>query len=191
MMCENSDFQLEGAAGGPKTTAYVTGRQKTFATVDDIGAACGSDYTKTIAVANGAPCAHASPGRTPSPLASRSGLTGVATVVVPGHHPGVKTTQGEAARPRGTLTAVHLPPQAAQAPSRFATRRAPSPCRISSNSTPTARRRHPSPSKRSSTTTTPPPCPRSARQAPPRGARCRCKPPRAEVQGRRASLAKS
>jgi len=90
MMCENSDFQLEGAAGGPKTTAYVTGRQKTFATVDDIGAACGSDYTKTIAVANGAPCAHASPGRTPSPLASRSGLTGVQTSIVPGHHPGAK-----------------------------------------------------------------------------------------------------
>ena len=59
MMCENSDFQLEGAAGGPKTTAYLAGRQQTWATVDDIGAACGSNYTKTIAVENGAPCAHA------------------------------------------------------------------------------------------------------------------------------------
>ena len=111
MRCENSDFQLEGDAGGPKTTAYFEGAAISQAAVEGIGALCSSDYTRTFTVENGAPShthiswSHAfpsripirpdmrtrtSPGRTPSPLASRSGLTGVETVVVPGHHPGVK-----------------------------------------------------------------------------------------------------
>lgn len=65
MRCENSDFQLEGDAGGPKTTAYFEGAAISQAAVEGIGALCSSDYTSTFTVENG-----------------------VATVVVPGHHPG-------------------------------------------------------------------------------------------------------
>lgn len=47
MRCENSDFQLEGDAGGPKTTAYFEGAAISQAAVEGIGALCSSDYTST------------------------------------------------------------------------------------------------------------------------------------------------
>ena len=71
MMCENSDFQLEGAAGGPKTTAYFEGAAISQAAVEGIGALCSSDYTSTFTVENGAPShthiswSHAFPSRIP------------------------------------------------------------------------------------------------------------------------------